>query len=154
MEKVGVFLNTTCLLVHIYASIKYYQHIFQITYSSIWLRNSFGEVTRKQAQQKLSLLYVKHLLVVTNASAKYYQNMSKGIKVIERTNFSGGNNITKKKVKVVSLARGTPTGPPLHLYQILTGYLKQYGELWPAQDFGFRGDYYIMKKMRVVSLAH
>ena len=26
-------------------------------------------------------------------------------------------------------------------------------ELWPAQDFGFKGDHYIMKKVRVVSLA-
>ena len=26
-------------------------------------------------------------------------------------------------------------------------------ELWPAQDFGFRGDNYIMKTVRVVSLA-
>ena len=27
-------------------------------------------------------------------------------------------------------------------------------ELWPVQDFCFRGDKYIMKKLRVVSLAH
>ena len=26
-------------------------------------------------------------------------------------------------------------------------------ELWPAQDFGFRGDKYIKKKVKVVSLA-
>ena len=26
-------------------------------------------------------------------------------------------------------------------------------ELWPAQDFGFRGDNYLMKTVRVVSLA-
>ena len=98
-----------------------------------------------------------------------------------------------------------PTGPPLHPYQILSNFLKQYGsfvcvevlrpsqpngvmssmvslpnhtftgqaksskrltsivhilsleivwELWPAQDFGFRGDNYITKTVRVVSLAH
>ena len=41
--------------------------------------------------------------------------------------FRGDNFITKKKVKVVSLARDTPTGPPLHFYQILSYYLKQYG---------------------------
>ena len=58
-----------------------------------------------------------------------------------------------KKVRVVSLPRGTPTGPPLHFYQILSYYLKQW-ELWPAQDFGFRGDNYITKKVRVVSLVH
>ena len=26
-------------------------------------------------------------------------------------------------------------------------------ELWPAQDFGFRGDNYIMKKVRIDSIA-
>ena len=46
-----------------------------------------GEVTRKQPQQRLSLLHVTHLLFDTNASTKYHQNMSKGIKVIERTRF-------------------------------------------------------------------
>ena len=43
-----------------------------------------GEVTRKQPQQRSSLLHVTHLLFDTNASTKYYQNMSKGIKVMER----------------------------------------------------------------------
>ena len=43
------------------------------------------EVTRKQPQKRLSLLHVTHLLVVTNASTKHYQNMSKGIKVMECT---------------------------------------------------------------------
>ena len=46
-----------------------------------------GEGTGKQPQQRLSLLHVTHLLVVTNASTKYYQNMSTGIKVMERTRF-------------------------------------------------------------------
>ena len=40
--------------------------------------------------------------------------------------FRGDNYITNV-VRVVSLARDTPTGPPLHLYQILSNYLKQYG---------------------------
>ena len=42
-----------------------------------------GEVTRKQPQQRLSLLHVTHLLFDTNASTKYYQNMSKSMKVME-----------------------------------------------------------------------
>ena len=33
-----------------------------------------GEVTRKQPQQRLSLLHVAHLMFDTNASTKYYQN--------------------------------------------------------------------------------
>ena len=41
--------------------------------------------------------------------------------------FRGDNYIMKKKVIVVSITRDTPTGPPLHFYQILSYYLKQYG---------------------------
>ena len=41
--------------------------------------------------------------------------------------FRGDNYITKKKVRVVSLVRELPTGPPLHFYQILSYYLKEYG---------------------------
>ena len=46
------------------------------------------------------------------------------------------------KVRVVSLARNMPNGPPVHPYQILSNYLTV-RELWPEQDFGFRGDNYI-----------
>ena len=53
-----------------------------------------GEVTRKQPQQRLSLLHVTHLLVVTNASTKHYQNMSKGIKVMECTRILASGEIT------------------------------------------------------------
>ena len=38
-----------------------------------------------------------------------------------------GDNYIKKKVRVVSLAHDMPNGPPLHLYQLLSYYLKQYG---------------------------
>ena len=67
MEKVIVLLNTTCLLVLIYASTKYYQNISNHTLKDL------------------------------------------------------------KKVRIVSLALKTPTGTPLHLYQILSYYLKKYG---------------------------
>ena len=53
-----------------------------------------GEVTRKQPQQRLSLLHVTHLLFDTNASYKYYQNMSKGIKVMERKILASGEITT------------------------------------------------------------
>ena len=57
----------------------------------------------------------------------------------------------KKKVRVISLACNTPTGPPsLPNIIILSQTL---WELWPAQDSGFTGDNYIRKKVRVVSLA-
>ena len=53
-----------------------------------------GEVTRKQPQQRLSLLHVTHLLFDTNASTKYYQNMSKGIKAMERKILASGEITT------------------------------------------------------------
>ena len=53
-----------------------------------------GEVTRKQPQQRLSLLHVTHLLFNTNASTKYYQNMSKGIKVMEHKILASGEITT------------------------------------------------------------
>ena len=85
-----------------------------------------GEVTRKQPQQRLSLLHVTHLLVITNASTKHYQNMSKDIKVMERTRFwLQGRQLHNEEESdsCVSLACDTPTGPPLHFYQILSYYL-------------------------------
>ena len=64
--------------------------------------------------------------------------------------FRGDNYITRK-VRVVSLSRDTPNGPPLHPYIIKLS--QTVWELWPAQDFGFRGDNYITKTVRVVSFA-
>ena len=51
-----------------------------------------GSVTRKQ--QRLSFLHVTHLLFDTNAAIKYYQNMSKGIKSMERKIFASGEITT------------------------------------------------------------
>ena len=128
MEKVRV-LNTTCLLCPYLCLYQILSKYFKPHTQGLSLEIHSGEVTRKQPEQRLSLLHVTHLLFDTNASTKYYQNMSKGIKVMERKifGFRGDNSIMEKKVKVVSLACDTPTGPPLHLYQILSYYLKQYG---------------------------
>ena len=63
-----------------------------------------------------------------------------------------GDNYTKNKVRVVSLACDTLTSPRLHLYQILS-LSQTVWKLWPAQDFSFRGENYITKTVRVVSLA-
>ena len=54
--------------------------------------------------------------------------MSKGIKVMERKILASGE-ITHngEEMRFVSLACDMPTGPPLHLYQILSYYVKQYG---------------------------
>ena len=117
-------MNTTCLLVLINASTKYYQNISNIL-KDLAKKLIQGRSLEKKTWQMLSLLHVTRLLFDTNASTKYYQNMSKGIKVMDRTRFWLQG--TKKKLRVVSLACDMPTGPPLHLYQILPYYLKQYG---------------------------
>ena len=105
-----------------------------------------GEVTRKQPQQRLSFLHVTHLLFHTNASTKYYQNMSKGIKVMEC------KILIKKKVSCLSCIRHTYWSSSSSLPNIII-LSQTVWELWPARDFGFRGDNYIMQKVRVVSLA-
>ena len=71
----------------------------------------------------LSLLHVTRLLFDISASTKYYQNMSKDIKVMERIRFW----LQGTKKRVVSLTCDMPTGTPVYLYQILSYYLKQYG---------------------------
>ena len=69
------------------------------------------------------------------------------------------DNYITKKVRVVSPAQDTLTGPPLHFYQMpLPNIIKIYlrvSKLWRAQNFGFWGDNFITKKkVRVVSLAN
>ena len=66
---------------------------------------------------------------------------------------ASGEITTSNDVRVLSLARYTPTGPPLYPYQILSNYLKTVWELWPAQNFGFWGDNYITKTVRVAPFA-
>ena len=90
MEKMRALLNTTCLLVLIYASTKYYQNISNHILKDLEIHS--GSVTRKQ--QRLSFLHVTHLLFDTNAAIKYYQNMSKGIKSMERKIFASGEITT------------------------------------------------------------
>ena len=71
------------------------------------------------------------LLILLFIPTKYHQNMSKGIKDGGHKDASMDScfrvdNYTTKKVRDVFLAHTMPTGPPLHLYQILSNYLKQY----------------------------
>ena len=55
---------------------------------------------------KVSLLHGTHLLVLLFIPTKHYQNMSKGIKVMERTRIStiSASEEIMNKVRVVSLA--------------------------------------------------
>ena len=58
------------------------------------------------------------------------------------------DNYITNKMRVVSLTHNMPTCPPLHPYQILSNIIKLSQTVWPAQDFGFRGDNYITKKVK------
>ena len=98
-----------------------------------------GEVTRKQPQQRLSLLHMTHLLFDTNVSTKYHQNMSRGYQSYGHQDFGfrEDNYIIKKKVRVVSLPCDTSSSLPNIIILSQTVW-----ELWSAWDFG---------KVRVVS---
>ena len=105
---------------------------------------------------KSSLLHRTCLLVHLFISTKYYQNMSKDIKVMEYTRlrlkdfcFKGDNNIASESC--LSCTQ--------HAYWLSSSFLlniiilpQTVWELLPAQDFNFRGDY-IIKKVRVVFLT-
>ena len=54
------------------------------------------------------------------------------------------------KVRVVSFASDTPTGPPLRFYQILSYYLKQYG----LHRVLASGEITTSRRKLVISLAH
>ena len=87
-----------------------------------------GEITRKRTVHELSFWYATLLLDLIYVPTIYYLFHSNTMVVLACTRFLlQGNNYITKKVRVVSLPRDTPTGPPLHPYQILSSYLKMYG---------------------------
>ena len=124
--------------------------VFQTTYSRIWFRNSFKVGTRKQPQQRLSLLHVTHLPVVTNASTKHYQNVL-GYQRYGALKILAAGEITNNEEESESCLSCM-----WHVYWS-SSFLPNIiilSQTVPVQDFGFRGDNYITKKVRVVSLAH
>ena len=87
-----------------------------------------GEITRKRTEQELSFLLATLLLYLIYVPTIYYHLPQTVWELYSAQDFCfRGDNHIMKKVKVVSLARDTPTCPPIHLYQILSNYLKQYG---------------------------
>ena len=93
-----------------------------------WPRYCSGEIIRKRTEQKLSFLHETLLLYLIYIPTIYNQIISNSIGVMACTRFLiRGSNYITKKVRVVSLACGMPTGLPLHPYHILSHYLKRYG---------------------------
>ena len=126
-------------------------HPYQILSNHLKQYASYGlhkiVASRNNEKSELSLLHVTCLLVLLFISTniikiclKVYRSYQARKDASTDFFFRGGNYIMKK-VRVVSLAWDTPTGPPLHSYQILWNYLKQYG------SYGLliltRGDNYI-----------
>ena len=86
---------------------------------------------------------------------KYYQNISKGIKVMEHTRISTnfyfrGDNYITKKLSCLSCMQQTYCSSSSSLPNTIK-LPRTVWELWPAQDFDFRGDNNIMKIVRVIS---
>ena len=98
------------------------------------------------------------LLLFFYIPTKYYQSMSKGIKVMEHARmrlqyfcFRGDNYITNK-VGVVSCTGHAYWSSSSSLPNIIK-LSQTVWELWPAQDFGFRGDNLHNKEVRL-SILH
>ena len=111
----------------------------------IWLRNwDFQRRLLEKEQCKSCPFCVRHSYLTWYMSLPYIIKLSETVWELWPANyfcFKKDNYITKK-VRVVSLACHRHTGPPLHPYQILSNYLKQYG------SYGLHN--YIMKKVRVL----
>ena len=152
------FLHTT-LLFDLIMSLSYI-NIIELSQTVLQLRpaQDFGfrgdnYITKKE----LSVLHVTYLLVFHFIPTKYYI-LSQTVWELwpaQDFGFSGGN-YTTKKVRLVSCTGHAYWSSSLFLPIIIKIYLRV-SKLWSAQGyvyrFCFRGDNYIMKKVRVVSLA-
>ena len=108
-----------------------------------------GERTRKRTEQELSFLHATFLLDLIYAPNIYYQFTSNSMGVMASTRFllQGIKLHNKESESCLSCIQYTPTGPPLNPYQILSKIISHSMGLWPAQDFGFRADNHITKKV-------
>ena len=124
-----------------------------------------GEVTRKEPQQWLSILHVWHpywslsmhlpnIIKIFQTIKKLWSAQEFGLEI------HLGEITTKKKKKKKKKQRKSCLSCMWHSYltwYMALPYLIKLSQivwaLWPAQDFCFRGDNYINKKVRVLSLA-
>ena len=82
----------------------------------IWLRDLFKVDIQKSREQELSFLHATLLLNQIFVPIKFNQTVWQ-LWPAEDSGFRGDKYITKE-VRVVSLASDTPSGSPLHPYQI------------------------------------
>ena len=83
----------------------------------LWPAQDFGFRGDKYVKQELFFLHAPLLLDLIYVPTKYYQIFSNSVGVMRKI-LTRGDKYMTKKVRVVSLAPYTPTGPPLYLYQI------------------------------------
>ena len=118
----------------VHASSSFLPNIIKICLriSKLWSAQDFGfrggKLHNKESESCLSSMWHAYW-----SSSSFLQNIIKICLRISKLwsaqdfGFWGDNYITKKKVRVVSLACDRPTGLPLNLFQILSYCLKQYG---------------------------
>ena len=115
-ETVGGFKGTRYIL-------KIRNHALRATESqkqcpSAFLRKGGGQWSESWQAYWSSSLFLPSIIKLSQTLWELWRAQNFG--------FRGGNYIMKR-VRVVYLARDMPTGPPLHSYQVLLNYLKQYG---------------------------
>ena len=103
---------------------------------------------------ELSLLHATCLLALLLISTKYYHIIwnSMGVMACTRFLLQRRQLHNKENESCFSCTRHTYWSSSSSLPNIIK-LSQTVWELWPAQDFGFRGDNYITKTVRVVPLA-
>ena len=122
-------LHATCLLVLLFMPTKYNQIIsisigvmgcarFQLQERKLYNEDSKSCLSCSRHTYWSSFSFLPNIIKICLRVAKLWPAQDFGFR---------GDDYFTNNVRVVSLARDTPTGPPLHPYQILSNYLKQYG---------------------------
>ena len=94
------------------------------------------EITTQRIKWELSLL-TRHAYWSSSSSLPNIIKLSQTVWELwpaQDFGFRGDNHI-RKTVRVVSLARNTPTGTPLHSYQTLSKICLSVSKLWSAQGW-------------------
>ena len=101
------------------------------------------ETTQKGSKGEQPFLHATHHLHLIYMYIKYHQNISKGIRVIERTSFPllsafKGDNSKGQQGEATILACYTPSSPDIFVYRLSSKYLKVYLALLSTQAFPYK----------------
>ena len=139
-----------------WSSSSFLQNIIKICLrvSKLWSVQDFvfredNYITKKKVRV-LSCMW--HAWVLLFISTKYYNIISMSMGVMACTRFLLQGRQLHKKESCLSCTRYAYWSSSSSLQNIIK-LSQTVWELWPAQAFGFRGDNYITKTVRVVTLA-